>query len=260
MQNAAFKALGLPHYYVPFLVRSEQLKDALHAIRVLGLAGVNVTIPHKEAVIPFLDEMDEEARRIGAVNTIQRDGNRLLGYNTDGRGFIQSLLENGVDPSGKRVILLGGGGAARGVAYALLAAHAAELLILTRSPHTGSALAERLTTFFPKAAIFSGKMGMATLPSSRPTLLINATPLGMKEGDPIPYATEQIQPEWIVSDLIYRPDETPLLAEAKKRGARIVPGMGMLLHQGGLAFEIWMRKPAPIPAMRQALEAALQRS
>ncbi len=261
MHNAAFRALGLPCHYAPFRVRPEQLGNAIRSIRALGISGVNITIPHKEEVIPFLDGVDETAQKIGAVNTIKRDGDRLFGYNTDGPGFVQSLLEAGVNPAGKQVILLGAGGAACGVAYALLVAHAAKMMILTRSPHSGLALAERLTPLFPHAAIVQGNLQRVALeptPATRSTLLVNATPLGMKKEDPLPYPAEQIQPEWVVADLIYRPHETPLLSAARKRGAGIVPGIGMLLHQGALAFEIWTRRPAPLEVMRQVLEAELR--
>jgi shikimate dehydrogenase len=234
-------------------VRPAQLADAIRAIRALGLSGVNVTIPHKEAVVSLLDGVAETAQRIGSVNTIERDGERLIGHNTDGLGFVQSLAESGVDPAGFRVILLGAGGAARGVADALLMAGALEMIILTRSPDRGSALIERLTPLFPHVTL--SLCVWTNLP--RPTLLVNATPLGMGAEDPLPYPAEQISPEWVVADLIYRPHKTAFLTASEARGAKIVPGIGMLLHQGALAFEIWTRKPAPLSIMRQALEVAL---
>ncbi len=255
MHNAAFASLGLPCHYVPFRVRRAQLADAIRAIRALGLSGINVTIPHKEAVVALLDGVDETAQQIGAVNTIARDGDRLIGHNTDGLGFVQSLAESGVDPARFRVILLGAGGAARGVAHALLKAGVSEMTILARSHPRGSALIEWLTPLFPHVTLsLDVSTNVPFRPILLPTLLVNATPLGMRAEDPLPYSAEQISPEWVVADLIYRPHKTALLTAAEARGAKIVPGIGMLLHQGALAFEIWTRQPAPLSVMRQALK------
>jgi shikimate dehydrogenase len=260
MHNAAFDALGLPYRYVPFEVHPDRLQAAVKGIIPLGILGLNVTIPHKEAILPFLDQIDEEAKRIGAVNTIEVASDRLIGHNTDGRGFLESLRERGVDLSGKRVILLGAGGAAKAVAVTLAQQPISEMVIVARTAARGKALADRLATFTPRLRIslrgtefgpdFSSQ-------SDRPTLLVNTTPLGLKQGDPPPFPLHLLDPGWSVTDLIYRPQETPLLAAAKKGGAAVIPGLGMLLHQGALAFEIWTRQKAPLSVMRQALEEAL---
>ena len=258
MHNAAFRALDLPCRYETFEVAPDHLPDAVRAIRALGLGGVNVTIPHKQAVIPLLDVIDPQAGRIGAVNTIAVSGGRLIGHNTDGEGFLRSLLEAGVDPVARPVVLLGAGGAALGVADALLDRGVSDLSLLARSPEKLAPVAARLASAHPAARVTT-----ADLASPLPTgsvLLINATPLGMKPGDPLPCAVELIDPASVVADLVYRPDETPLLAAAKRRGATIVPGLGMLLHQGALAFEIWTRQPAPVAVMRAALVAALRQT
>jgi len=258
MHNAAFRALALPCRYEAFEVAPDGLPDAIRAIRALGLGGVNVTIPHKQAVIPLLDAVDARAERIGAVNTIAVSGDRLIGHNTDGEGFLRSLLEAGVDPVARPVVLLGAGGAALGVADALLDRGVSDLSLWARSLEKVAPVAARLASAFPAARITTAALA-SPLPTW-PVLLINATPLGMKPDDPLPDAIESIGPASVVADLVYRPDETPLLAEAKRRGATTVSGLGMLLHQGVLAFEIWTGRPAPVAAMRAALVQALRQT
>ncbi len=260
MQHAAFEALGLPNTYLPFEVHPDQLKKAVESIVALRIQGINVTIPHKEKVIPFLDELDPEARKIGAVNTIKNDAGRLIGFNTDGKGYLRSLQEAGVDPTGMTVILIGSGGAAKGLAIALLTAGVEEMILRVRRKSAGEALAAQLKTTLPQSKV--SVVGFNDIPNASiknhpPTLLINTTPLGMKKDDPLPFPTSQIKPEWLVSDLIYYPNETRFLFEAKQNGAKTVSGLGMLLHQGALSFEIWTETKPPIEAMRQALSVAI---
>lgn len=260
MHNAAFEALGLPYRYLPFQVYPENLKKAVEGIIPLGIRGINVTIPHKESVIPFLDSVDSEAQKIGAVNTVSASSNRLIGHNTDGRGFLASLFEMDVDPSGKRVILVGTGGAARGVAIALAAAGVSEVILIARTSSRGKDLADRLASLSSglKISVFGNDLEKESpFRQDRPTLLINTTPLGMKEDDPLPFPASLLDPAWTVADLIYRPYETPLLSAAKKIGAKTVSGLGMLLHQGALAFELWTQEKAPIKIMRASLHEAL---
>jgi len=263
MHHAAFEALNLPHVYLPFEIHSDQLEQAVLSMRVLGLEGINITIPHKEKVMPYLDAIDPEAEKIGAVNTIKNNDGRLIGFNTDGRGFVASLREAGVDPSGRAVVLLGAGGAAKGVAIALLEAGIAEVHILARRAVAAETLATHLKRISPTSKITAAAYSPekeVSLRTECPILLINSTPLGMSAKDPLPFSTTQIMPHWVVSDLIYRPYETPLLIAAKKKGAKIVPGLGMLLHQGALAFEIWTGLSAPIDRMRQVLRDAFSNS
>ncbi len=272
MHNAAFHALGLPYCYLPFEVPSDGLGPAVRAVIPLGIRGLNVTLPHKEAVIPFLDAIDEEAQTIGAVNTIEvekgwekgREKIRLIGHNTDGRGFLESLRESGVNPKGLRVILLGAGGAAKGVAIALARASVSEMIIMARTMERGKALVDRLTgaagiaPAMKVSLIGMGEEGKLPGDPNRPTLLINTTPLGMKPRDPLPFPESFLDARWSVADLIYRPSDTPLLLAAKRIGANPIPGLGMLLHQGAIAFEIWTGRKAPLPVMRRALDEALQ--
>lgn len=260
MHNAAFDAVGLPCRYVPFEVRPDRLEGAVKGILSLGIRGVNITLPHKEAVLPFLDQVDEEAEMIGAVNTIEVASDRLIGRNTDGRGFLESLRERKVDLSGKRVILLGAGGAAKAVAAVLAQQPISEMVIVARTAARGKGLADRLAVISPrlKTSLRGVDFG-SDFPSrpDRPTLLVNTTPLGMKQADPVPFPSHLLDSRWSVADLIYRPEETPLLAAAKKAGATVIPGLGMLLHQGALSFEIWTKQKAPLSTMRQALQEAL---
>ncbi|MFY9288091.1 MAG: shikimate dehydrogenase, partial [Alphaproteobacteria bacterium] len=247
--------------YLPFEVRPDRLEGAVRGILPLGILGLNVTIPHKEAIFPFLDQVDEEAKMIGAVNTIEVASGRLIGRNTDGRGFLESLRERKIDLSGKRVILLGAGGAAKAVAVVLARQPITEMVIAARTAARGKELTDRLAAITPglKTSLTGFDFG-AGFPShpDRPTLLVNTTPMGMKQGDPPPFPPHLIDPRWSVADLIYRPEETPLLAAAKKAGATMIPGLGMLLHQGALSFEIWTKQKAPLPVMRQALNEALR--
>lgn len=260
MQNAAFAARNLDAVYIPFNVDPSQLKNAVASIHSLGIKGINITIPHKETIIPFLDSVDEDALKLGAVNTIEVSSGRLIGHNTDGRGYVASLKALDIDLTDQRVLLIGAGGAAKGVAHALLSSGVSELILIVRRLDRGKALAERLAALFSHIPISVVGMNAdrdALTQKNRATVLINATPLGMKREDPVPFPLSRIKPHWLVSDLVYRPAETPLLIAAKKIGAQTVPGIGMLLHQGALAFEIWTQKKAPLAVMKGALEDAL---
>ena len=258
LHQAAFRALGLPYYYLPFEVAPEKLKDAMAAVIALNMKGVNITRPHKETVIPYLYRLTKDAQKIGAVNTIEIVNGQPIGHNTDGAGFLQSLADEKIDPAGMRVILLGAGGAARAVAVALLTRKISRLVIVSRSAKRGHALAKHL------ALLCRNKIEIKWHPfdakksfSDEMTLLINTTPLGMKKSDPLPYSPDLFHPTWIVADLIYSPHKTALLLAAEREGLKTVPGIGMLLHQGALSFEIWTKQKAPIEAMRNALQKTL---
>lgn len=262
MHHAAFQDLNLPHVYLPFHIRPNRLKEAVHAMRVLNIQGLNVTIPHKEKIMPYLDEIDSVAQKIGAVNTIKNEGGRLIGFNTDGLGFVASLAEAGVDPAERAILLIGAGGAAKGVAMALLAAGSSEIHICARRQIAAEDLANRLrkcatqNTITARAYTPGAEISLET---EKPLLLVNTTPLGMKKEDILPFPISKINAEWVVADLIYRPYETPLLLAAKEIGAITVPGLGMLLHQGTLAFEIWTGLKAPTKIMGQALWQAFSK-
>lgn len=256
MHNQAFAALGLEYRYLAFDVLPEQIGEAVAGIRALGLTGVNVTIPHKVAVIPYLDELSEEARLIGAVNTIVRKDGKLIGYNTDGIGYISALREEtGFDVAGKRVLLLGAGGAARAVAAQMALLGAEELVIAARTLDKGEALAEHL-------ASHTATRGMTLLDAQAHSetfdLIVNTTPVGMHPNtDAVPISTTRLHSGQLVSDLIYNPRVTRFLLEAEERGCKINGGLGMFIHQGAHAFQLWTGKMAPTDVMRQTVESYL---
>lgn len=245
MHNAAFEHLGLDFCYVAFPVAPELLQDAVRAVRALGLRGVNVTVPHKEKVISFLDEVSEEASFIGAVNTILNSNGVLKGYNTDGRGFMESLSEAGISAEGKRVLIIGAGGACRAVSYYLSeAAHTLQIYDIDNDKVEG--LVRDLTR------IRSNVSRLGSLDSlDGIDILINATPLGLKDTDPSPVDISLITGNITVCDLIYK--ETDLLRTASLKGCRTLNGLGMLLYQGLLAFEIWTGIRPPVDIMRNAI-------
>lgn len=244
MHNAAFEKLGLNYRYVAFEVKPELLKEAVDGVRALGLAGVNVTVPHKENVVKHLDEIDPEASFIGAVNTIVNNEGRLKGYNTDGRGFMRSLEEKNIDVEGKKILIVGSGGAARAIGY-YLSEKASELYVFDVIKDKAMALTEDLK----KRGNVTHLNSLESLASM--DIIINATPLGLKEEDPLPFDLSTITPKHIVGDLIYK--ETRLLREAASLGCGTFNGLGMLIWQGALAFEIWTGKTSPYEIMRDAL-------
>ncbi len=249
MHNAAFERLGMDYCYVPFLVHPDSLGQAVAAVRSLNLAGVNVTVPHKEAVIPLLDQVDEEATFIGAVNTIVHTGGRLSGYNTDGRGFMRSLEEKGISVEGKNILVAGAGGASRAVGYYLSEKAAALHLYDTDSRRLG-----RLVADLGKIrANVRGLDAPAALKEYQ--IIINATPLGLKKEDPSPFDLTSLSQDHVVCDLIYK--ETRLLHEAGEKGCVTMDGLGMLLWQGVLAFERWTGVLPPVDVMRTALLSSI---
>ena len=263
MHNAAFAALGLNWVYLPFLVAPAYLAAAVAGIRALGLAGVNVTIPHKQGILPFLDELTEEARLIGAVNTVHNREGRLYGANTDADGFLAALQEEtGFQPAGKSVLLIGAGGAARAVAVKLALSGVGELYLTNRSPERAENLAALLKEH-SKARIqvldWPADAG-ATLPL-KPDLTVQTTPAEMstsaKAAGWLPAAVWG--PGQVVCDLVYNPAETPLMRRAKASGATVRGGLGMLLRQGALAFQLWTGQPAPLAVMKQALLKSIGR-
>ncbi|MEW6324465.1 MAG: shikimate dehydrogenase [Nitrospirota bacterium] len=265
MQNAAFRAAGLDYVYVPFAVARGTLPHAVGAIRALGLAGVNVTIPHKERVISYLDEVTAEARLVGAVNTIVNRRGRLVGHNTDGRGLLLALQKTlGASARGRSVCLLGAGGAARGVAAALLQAGAARVLIANRTRRRAAALAKHLRTRFRRSPAALRAIALSPASLARETVgcdwLINATAVGLKPTDPRLIRPALLRRFSLVCDLIYNPPQTRLLKDARRAGCRTMNGLEMLVYQGALAFELWTGRRAPVRVMRRAALGPKSRS
>ncbi|MGH2785278.1 MAG: shikimate dehydrogenase [Actinomycetota bacterium] len=245
IHNAAFAAAGLDWTYVAFPVRPELVGAALQGMRGLGIAGLNVTMPHKQAVIPHLDGLTPEVERVGAVNTIVAEGKRLYGTNTDGAGFIRFLERDaGIEPAGLTAVVLGAGGAARGIAAAMVDAGVAVTVTARRSEQAD----EVATASGAATAPWEGR----TEAVGGAELIINATPIG-RDGPATPIAGEAIAEGQTVVDLIYHPEATELIRIATKRGARAFNGMGMLLHQAALSFEAWTGVDAPFAAMAAAV-------
>ena len=251
MHNAAFEHLGLDYRYVTFSVRPDLLNDAVKGIVAMNLRGVNVTVPHKEKVISLLDKVNEEASFLGAVNTILNDKGTLTGFNTDGRGFMESLSEEGITVKGRKILILGAGGACRAVSY-YLSESAANLQIFDVDHSKALKLVNDLSAIRPNITL---RKQLTDLGETE--VLINATPLGLKEADPSPVDIALISGRLTVCDLIYR--ETPLLKAAARKGCKTLNGLGMLLHQGVLSFEIWTGVKPPVDLMRSAIEDARAR-
>jgi len=257
MHNAAFTAKKLPFAYAAFDVAPEALNDAVKGIRALSLRGVNVTIPHKVAIVPLLDEIDPLAKRIGAVNTVVNENGRLIGYNTDGNGYVRSLLEEtNITLVNQVVVLIGAGGAARAVACTLAEHGVKEIRIVNRSREKAQVLAELLSSSVTASVIDLQQAGEAIQGAS---LLINTTSIGMyPHVEEMPVAAEWLRPDLVVSDLIYNPLETKLLQTAKALGAKTHSGVGMFINQGALAFELWTGSTAPTELMRETVLRQLQ--
>jgi shikimate dehydrogenase len=261
MHNAAFEERGIDYLYIPFRVEKEELGKAIAGMRALNIRGLSVTIPHKIAVIPFLDELDPLAERIGAVNTIVNDDGVLRGYNTDATGFLQALLERGIRPRGKNVVILGAGGASRAISF-ILAERGAHLVILNRLLELDWAeeLASRISQIFTKEveALELNEENLAKV-LEKADILVNATSVGMSPNiGEAPIPAKLLKPGLIVFDIVYNPIKTRLLREAEVAGAETIGGLDMLVWQGALAFEMWTGLKAPVKLMREEAIKALQ--
>jgi shikimate dehydrogenase len=260
MHNAAFDALGLNWRYLPFPVAPDQVRAALAGLRALGFAGANVTVPHKQAVIPYLDDLTDAARTIGAVNTIWiGHAGTLHGDNTDAYGFLAALREAEFDPQGARVAILGAGGSARAVASALGTAGATSVGLWNRTPERAEAIVRDMQALFPRTTFQAHKFPDGLHLIADEDLIVNCTPVGMwPHADASPWPPDASFPgRCLVMDLIYRPQETLFLARARTTGARTLNGVGMLVHQGAAAFRRWTGVEPPVDVMANALRTAL---
>jgi shikimate dehydrogenase len=260
-QQAAFDYLGLDIRYEVWETAKDELPNVMEGIRDASKLGANVTIPYKEAVLPLLDDVDSDARRIGAVNTIVNRGDKLIGYNTDSSGFLRALREDGgFSPRNKRAVLLGAGGVARAVGFALVGAGVKSLVILNRTQGRGEALAWDLKVSDTEVVALSWKDGKTLTALAECNLLVNCTSVGMKDSageGRSPIGIGLIPKRALVYDVVYNPIETPLLAAAKKAGARTLGGLPMLVYQGAASFELWTGKSAPIDMMMRVAKRAL---
>ncbi|WP_018756788.1 shikimate dehydrogenase [Paenibacillus terrigena] len=257
MHNSALQALGLDGVYTAMHVLPDKLEDAIRGVRALGYRGINVTIPHKLDVMPLLDEVDEGARVIGAVNTIVNDNGKLIGYNTDGIGYVRSLREEAEsDLLGKRILVIGAGGAARGIVYALTQESPEVIWIANRTVERAVELAADLLPYGNVQAI---ELERILDIRSNVDIVINTTSVGMfPHVDASPLSLEGFRTNLIVSDLIYNPLETAILREARLRGSRTHCGLCMFVYQGAYAFEYWTGQAAPVEVMRQAVLQSLK--
>ena len=259
MHNAAFAHLKMNAEYKLFDLSPEEVKSFLSTLHEKNISGLNVTIPYKERVFSLLTSVSTEARLIGAVNTIKVEGIKIEGFNTDGDGFLRHLSEGlKFSPEAKTVALIGAGGAARAVSVSLGKAKAKSVSIYDVDQKKCEALILHLAANFPNTKFLqAGSINELNISNSN--LLVNATPVGMKESEPCLVEEGVAHKDLLVYDLVYVPQETKLLQCAKKNGARISNGLGMLLYQGMIAFEIWTGLPAPKKIMQDALKKGVNK-
>ena len=260
IHNAAFEHLGLNRVYFPFHVRPADLKAAVSSIRTLGFTGANITIPHKERVMRFLDDVHVHAKDVGAVNTVVNKKGRLIGYNTDGAGYLLSLREEtGFVVRGKKIVILGAGGASRAIFHALLDARPASVVLANRTPKRAEDLAREFAKKFKNTVIRTVpfKKGPLSDEAHGADLLVNTTSLGMTGQAKLDFPVDSLPKGSVVSDIVYRPLETDLLKKARRRGLKTHDGLSMLVRQGSIGFELWTGKKAPVELMRKAAKKAL---
>ncbi len=257
MFSAAFEKVGLDWAYLAFKIKSGDLPAALKGLKVLGVVGFNVTMPHKIDVLKHLDGVKGVAHLIGSVNVVANCDGELLGYNTDGAGVLAALDHEGIEVNGRRVLLVGYGGAGRAVAFEIVSKKKPfELIIAGRDKEKADGLAKELGE---RIAVRGVSLGSIAATSQGADVIINATPVGMRnmaQGSPIP--EELLQPRVAVLDLVYVPLETRLLNIARERGSKVIEGLEVLVQQGAMSFEIWTGHPAPVEEMRKAAREGIR--
>ena len=264
MQNAALKSCKIDMQYARFQISPDELQSALDLIRELNFVGVNLTTPHKIGASKLMDEIiDDNARRIGAINTVRVDNAKLCGHNTDGKGFARAVRQEFVvDLRDLRVMILGGGGAARAIALQCARENCERLVITNRNFATAQKLAEKLREYFAGPRVLGPVPRLQAIPWEEAAirfqvahldLIVNATPLGLNRSDPSPIPARLLAPHLMIHDTVYGEGRTPFVSAAIEAGARAANGFSMLLYQGALAFEIWFECEAPTEAMRKAL-------
>lgn len=258
MHEAAFAEVGINWRYLLLEVGKDGLQDLVRGMKVMGFRGANFTIPHKVAIMEHLDAIGESAKLIGAVNTVRVDSDgRWIGENTDGKGFMTALNDAGIDVRGKRVVILGAGGAARAITVELALAGVGPLTIVNRSEARALPLQHLLQTQTSARVEFVRWAGTYQLPSDT-DILVNASSIGLFPSEERPNIEyDLISPAMVVCDVVPNPPRTPFLLAASERGARTVDGLGMLIAQGALAFEMWTGKVAPRQPMLAALSKGL---
>lgn len=257
MMNRAFRETGINGAYMAFHITPDKLGEFVAGIRAMGIRGVNVTIPHKLDIMKHMDEIDAGAKAIGAVNTIVNDNGRLIGYNTDGIGYVRSLKEE-AEPelAGKRIVVIGAGGASRGIVYALAGEQPASMIIANRSVERAKELAQAFDSLADIRVIANDGLQEACKEAD---VVINTTSVGMfPHTDASPIDASWLKPGAVASDLIYNPLRTKFLLEAERNGCRAHGGLGMFIYQGAYAFEYWTGRLAPVAAMRETVLQSLE--
>jgi len=267
MQNAALQDRQIDLQYTRLHIKPEDLDQAVALIRENDFLGVNVTLPHKQRAFELMDECDQQATDVGAVNTVAIRDKNLIGFNTDGVGFARAIREEfSIDLKDLRVLIVGAGGVARAIAFECGKQGCERLVIANRTGDRAADLVRELQKFFvgpkvlgPVARLQAIGLSESELRGQIPhtDLVINATSLGLERSDRLPIGTHLLEPHLMVYDTVYSPRRTPLLLAAEQTGARVANGLSMLLHQGALSFEIWCDREAPVAAMRSALETAV---
>jgi shikimate dehydrogenase len=265
MQNVALQKSGLEMRYARFEIAPDELQIALELLSGLDFVGVNLTVPHKIAALTLVDEADETARQIGAINTIKIERGKLHGFNTDGKGFSRAIREEfSVDLRDLRVLVFGAGGAARAIAFQCAKENCERLVIANRDFEKAKRLSDELRAFFagprvlgpvPRLQAIAADEAALRFQIANTDLVVNATPLGLNHGDAAPIPARLLAPHLMVFDTVYASGPTRFVSGAIEAGARAANGLSMLLHQGALAFETWFDRAAPIEAMRKALSA-----
>lgn len=259
MHNAAFEALDMNWAYLAFHVDPQNLRPALQGARDMGMVGINLTIPHKILALDCLDEIDAEARKLGAVNTVAIEKGTLRGFNTDGYGFLKSIKEEfNLSIKGKRVLVLGAGGAGRGIAVKCALDGAAKVFVANRTAARIEPIAREIRSTKSEFLALALSVDAIRKVIQEIDLVVNATSVGLTEGDSLGLGADLFSARLHVYDTIYRPAKTELLHVAESAGAKVANGQSMLLHQGAKSFEIWTKRKAPLAVMRRALRSALQ--
>ena len=258
MHNSAFRALGMSWVYAPLDVSSAQLEEAMGLLRSANVRGSNVTVPYKEEVLPYLDRVEEGAQKLRSVNTLYRRGDQLWGASTDGEGFLRSLGRWRAKLEGSKGLLVGAGGAARPVAHALAESGVRILYVANRTPARAGALIQGLLKLHPRLQAHAVSIWEGEKILGQMDWVIQSTSLGLKKKDTSPISLRRARRGTLAVDLIYH-RETAFLREARRLCLPHLSGMGMLLHQGALAFEYWTGRKAPLPVMQKALGGLLSR-
>jgi len=267
LHNPALEAAGIDAQYIRLHITEEEFTEALRTIRDLGFVGTNCTIPHKFNAINAMDEVDELAEKLGAVNTVVFEEDKMVGFNSDGPGFVRAIREEfSVDLRDLRVLILGaGGGAGRAVATQCAVENCERLILVNRTVEKSQSLKEELAPYFQDERVQGAHERLEALAWDESTLapqigdidlIVNASSLGMKRTDPALIPANMIEPHHLVYDMIYSPPKTRLLSDAASMGARTANGLSMLLHQGAISFECWFNREAPLESMRKGIQSA----